>query len=150
MNELHGILTSYKMRKDQDNPIMREETFKASKKIKKKDKQKEKSYCSCSDDSEEHEEVANFIKRLKTGTKKYKGKVLLIFFNCDGVGHFTNNNLIRKRKEMKKNMTLKRKNKFKMVEEIKKSFSRNVFAPRKTVPHQTKMKSVIVIHKWYY
>jgi hypothetical protein len=44
---------------------MKEETFKASKRIKKKDKHKVKSYCSCNDDSEEDEEVANFFRRMK-------------------------------------------------------------------------------------
>jgi hypothetical protein len=36
MDELHEILTSYKMRKEKDNLVMKEATFKASKKIKKK------------------------------------------------------------------------------------------------------------------
>jgi hypothetical protein len=35
--------------------------------------------------------VANFVKRLNKGTKdRYKGKLPLIFFNCDGIGHFSN------------------------------------------------------------
>ena len=58
-----------------------------------------------------------------------------------------NNVLIRKRKEMNKNMTLKRKSKFKRLEEIKISFSRKTFTPRKTDPHQMKMKSATVIQK---
>jgi hypothetical protein len=33
--------------------------------------------------------VENFIKRLNKGTNdRYRGKLLLIFFNCDGIGHF--------------------------------------------------------------
>jgi hypothetical protein len=90
MDELHRILTTYEMRIDQDNPIKKEATFKASKKTKKKDKQKPKSDCSCSDDSEEYEDVANFLRRLKKGTGKYKGMLPLKCFNCDGVGHFSN------------------------------------------------------------
>jgi hypothetical protein len=39
------------MRIEQENPVTKEATFKASKKIKKKYKQKDKSYCSCNDDS---------------------------------------------------------------------------------------------------
>jgi hypothetical protein len=44
---------------------------------------------------EDDEEVANFVKRLNKGTNKgtngrYKGKLPLICFNCDGIGHFDN------------------------------------------------------------
>jgi hypothetical protein len=36
-------------------------------------------------------EVANFIKRLNKGTNgRYRGKLPLICFNCDGIGHFAN------------------------------------------------------------
>jgi hypothetical protein len=35
--------------------------------------------------------VANFIKRLNKGTNgRYRGKLPLICFNCDGIGHFAN------------------------------------------------------------
>jgi len=35
--------------------------------------------------------VANFIKRLNKGTNgRYRGKIPLICFNCDGIGHFSN------------------------------------------------------------
>jgi hypothetical protein len=90
MDELHGILTTYEMRTEQENPVTKEETFKESKKMKKKYKQNPKSDCSCNDDSEEDEEVANFIRRLSKGTDKYKGMLPLICFNCDGVGNFSN------------------------------------------------------------
>jgi hypothetical protein len=90
MNEFHGILIAYAMRKYKDNPIMKEETFKASKKTKKKDKKNPKSYCTCNDDSEEEEEVEKIVRKMKRGTDKYKGMIPLIFFNCDGVGHFAN------------------------------------------------------------
>ena len=53
MDELHGILTMYDMRIDQDNPVTKEATFKESKKTKNKDKQNPKSVYSCNDDSEE-------------------------------------------------------------------------------------------------
>jgi hypothetical protein len=40
---------------------------------------------------EDDEEVANFIKRLNKGTNgRYRGKLPLICFNCDGIGHFSN------------------------------------------------------------
>jgi hypothetical protein len=48
-----------------------------------------------------------------------------------------------------KKMTL-RENKYKKEKEPKIFFSRKAFAPKKTVPHQTKMKSVIVIQKGFY
>jgi hypothetical protein len=35
--------------------------------------------------------VANFVKRLNKGTNsRYRGKLPLICFNCDGIGHFDN------------------------------------------------------------
>jgi hypothetical protein len=90
MDELQGKLTSYEMRIEQDNTATKEATFKASKRKNKKEKQKPKLDCSYSDDSKGDEEVANFVKRMKKGTGKYKGMLPLICFNCDGVGHFSN------------------------------------------------------------
>jgi hypothetical protein len=35
--------------------------------------------------------VANFVIRLNKGTNdKFRGKLTLICFNCDGIGHFSN------------------------------------------------------------
>jgi hypothetical protein len=35
--------------------------------------------------------VDNFVRRLNKGTnKRYRGKIPLICFNCDGIGHFAN------------------------------------------------------------
>jgi hypothetical protein len=90
MDELHGILTTYKMRMEQDNLVTKEVSFKESKKIKKKDKQNPNSDCSCNNDLKEDEEMANFVRRIKKGTDKYKGMLPLKCFNCDGVGHFVN------------------------------------------------------------
>jgi hypothetical protein len=87
MDELHGIFTAYEMRTEQENPDTKEAAFKASKKSKKK----EKELSSSSDVSEDDEEVANFVKRLNKGTNdRYRGKLPLICFNCDGIGHFAN------------------------------------------------------------
>jgi hypothetical protein len=62
----------------------------SSKRSKKKKKEQEE-YSSSSDTSEDDEEVANFIKRLNKGTNgRYRGKLPLICFNCDGIGHFAN------------------------------------------------------------
>jgi hypothetical protein len=57
-----------------------------------KEKKKEQEECSSSSDvSEDDEEVANFVKRLNKGTNgRYRDNLPLIFFNCDGIGHFSN------------------------------------------------------------
>jgi hypothetical protein len=89
IDELHGIFTNYEMRIEQENPVMKEETFKASKKTKKKNNKKSKTYSRCNDDSKEDEEMENFIRKLKRGTRKYKGMLPLKCFNCDGIGHFS-------------------------------------------------------------
>jgi hypothetical protein len=90
MDELHGIFTAYEMRTEQENLDVKEAAFKASKRSKKKKKQQEE-YSSSSDISEDDEKVANFIKRLNKGiNSRYRGKLPLICFNCDGIGHFDN------------------------------------------------------------
>jgi hypothetical protein len=91
MDELHGILRSYKRKTEQENPYVKESSLKASKKSKKKGKQKEKEHSSNSDVSEDDEEAANFVRRLNKGTNdRYRGKLPLICFNCDCIGHFDN------------------------------------------------------------
>jgi hypothetical protein len=50
MDELHGILIAYVMIIEKYNPTTKEETFKASKKTKKKNKPNPKSYCNYNDD----------------------------------------------------------------------------------------------------
>jgi hypothetical protein len=67
MDELHGIFTAYEMRTEQENPNVKEVTFKASKRSKQKKKEQEE-YSSSSDASEDDEEVANFVKTLNKGT----------------------------------------------------------------------------------
>jgi hypothetical protein len=69
MDALHAIFTAYEMSIEQENPITKEGVFKVSKKTKKENKQKSKLDCSCSNDLEEDEEVENFIRKLKRGTK---------------------------------------------------------------------------------
>jgi hypothetical protein len=130
MDELHGILIAYKMRTEQDNPVMKEATFKASKKIKKKYKQKEKSDCSCNNDSEEDEEVANFVRRLKMGTDKYKGKLPLICFNCDGVGHFANKCPYKKKKRNEEEDDPKKKKQIQKGRRNKKKFFKKILCTK--------------------
>jgi len=83
MDELHGIVTIYEMRTTQGNTSKNEATFKISKEIK---KQKEISNENFSDNSDQ--EMANFIRKLKRGTGKYKGKLPLKCFNCGNIDHF--------------------------------------------------------------
>jgi hypothetical protein len=91
MDELHGIFTTYEMRTEHENLDIKEASFKSSKQSKKKGKQKEKKHSNTSDVSEDDEEVANFVKKLNKGTNdRYRGKLPLICFNCDGIGHFDN------------------------------------------------------------
>ena len=88
MDELHGIFIAYEMRTKQEKPYKKEETFKESKKTKKYN-QNSKSNCNYNDDSNEDEEMANFVRKLKRGTRKYKGKLPLKCFNCGKIGHFS-------------------------------------------------------------
>jgi hypothetical protein len=88
IDEMHGIFTAYEMRTKQENPYVKETTFKESKRSKKKEKKQEEHSIN-SDVSKDDVEVANFIKRLNKGTDgRYRGKLPLICFNCDGIGHF--------------------------------------------------------------
>jgi hypothetical protein len=62
--------------------------------------------------------VANFIRRMKRGTIKYKGMLPMKFFIVMVLVIFLINFPAIKRKVMKK-MTLKRKRKYKRVEETR-------------------------------
>jgi hypothetical protein len=91
MDEIHRIFIAYEMRTKKENQIKKEATLKASKKSKKKSKKKENSDSSSSSSgiSKDDEEVANFVRRVKKGTDKCRGKIPLICFNCDAIGHFS-------------------------------------------------------------
>jgi hypothetical protein len=102
MDELHGIFTAYEMKTEQENTDIKEAAFKESKRSNQKGKKKEKEHSSSSDVSEDDEEAANFVRRLNKGTNdRYRGKLPLICFNCDGIDHFAKKFLIRKREMMK-------------------------------------------------
>jgi hypothetical protein len=62
------------MRIIKDKPTSREASFKAKK----------------NEDSEPDEIEAKFVKRLKKGSGKYKGKLPFKCFNCGRIGHFAN------------------------------------------------------------
>jgi hypothetical protein len=57
------------------------------------------------------EENANFIKKLKKGVGKYKGKIPLICFNCGKIGHFANKCPHPKKEESDDEGTLKNQKK---------------------------------------
>ena len=67
IDELHGILSAYEMRTKKENPSKREATFRASKKMKNKEHKS-------SDFSrfESDEDEANFVRKLKNESVKYK------------------------------------------------------------------------------
>jgi hypothetical protein len=72
LDQLLGTLTAYEMRISKDQNSSREASFKAEK----------------STESELDEIEAKFVRRLKTGSGKYNGKLPFKCFNCGKVGHF--------------------------------------------------------------
>ena len=73
MDELHGTLTAYEMRIyiEDGQSKSRKATFKSSNKTQNKGHKQEE----MSDDEWDEKEEANFVKRLKKGTGRYKGKL---------------------------------------------------------------------------
>jgi hypothetical protein len=88
MDELHGIFTAYEMRTIQETPSKEEAVFKESIREKKKKNLESKKNCGCSDDSDEDEEMTNFIRKLKKGNEKVM--LPLKCFNCGKISHFAN------------------------------------------------------------
>jgi hypothetical protein len=82
-DQLHGIFTAYEMRTGNDKLAKGETVFKVSK-TKINQKKKIQSYHHEESDVEE----ANFIRKLKKGSRKYKGKLPFKCFNYGKVGHF--------------------------------------------------------------
>ena len=81
MTQLHGILTTFEMRKGGPSD-MREDTFKALAKGKENEEHNESRHI-----SEEEDEV-NFVKKLQWGFGRFKGKLPFKCFSCGGVGHY--------------------------------------------------------------
>jgi hypothetical protein len=73
-DQLLGTLTAYEMTIVKDKSTSREESFKAYK----------------NEDSEPDEIEEKFVKRLKKGSDKYKGKLPFKCFDCGRIGHFAN------------------------------------------------------------
>ena len=86
--------------------------------------------------------MANFVKILKKGTNdRYRGKLPLICFNCDGIDHFSNK-FPHKKKRNDEGYSKGRQT-YKGKRTIKKVFKKN-FCTKETSHHQMKMKSVTV------
>jgi hypothetical protein len=83
MDELQGILTTYEMSTEKEKPSKREVAFKSSKKMKNKEN-KSSNFSNCQSDVEE----ANFVRKIKKGSGKYKCKFPFKCFNYGKVGHF--------------------------------------------------------------
>jgi hypothetical protein len=85
MDELHGSLIAYEMRKgtESDHPN-NEATFKAIKKTKDKD-------------NDLDEEIANFVRRFQKGSGRYKGKSPFKCFSYGRIGHIVENCYYKKR-----------------------------------------------------
>lgn len=80
MDELFGSLSTYEMRKISGESSKREVAFNITKKGKEEVTHEEE------DDSDVV--VANFVRKLKKGSCKYKGKLPFKCFNCGKSGHF--------------------------------------------------------------
>ena len=80
VDEIHGTLTAYEMRIEQEDPLGKEASFKASTK-RGTSKPKPKSEYRNNDESDSEEE-ANFVRNLRRETCKYKGKLPLKCFEC--------------------------------------------------------------------
>ena len=94
--ELHGVLIAYEMRLDEEEGTSHlETTFVASNKTNKDKQPSIENTCTCKyeekgDDEEglSDDEYAYFMRKLKIGKGKFKGKLPLICFGYDEVGHF--------------------------------------------------------------
>ena len=81
-DDLHGTLIVYEIRTGLENVSIKEATFKATRKPK-----NNRSECKNIFDMS-NEEEANFVRKLKIGQIKYKGKLPLKCFKCGRIGHF--------------------------------------------------------------
>jgi hypothetical protein len=78
-----GILTAYEMRTEKEKSSKKEEFFKASNTM----KNKEHKSSDCSSYQSDTEE-AHFVRKIKKGFGKYKGKFPFKCFKCAKVGRF--------------------------------------------------------------
>ena len=108
------------MRNFGQDSFRKEAAFKAAKKNKKKVEAETNNH----DDSEEDKEEANFVKNLKKGTGKYKGKLPLKGFGCGRIGHFSSKCPYNKHSDGEEESNRKSKE---YKKKYKKSFQRNSY-----------------------
>ena len=126
MDELHGILTTYEMKIGNENPSRREEAFKVLKGTKKKKHQSNES-CIVKLDEEE----ANFVRKLKKGSNKYKGKLPFKCFNYGKIGHYSKRCPYLEKEDSNDEQDHKKRAKL----ETRKYSIRKVCTPKKKVAH---------------
>jgi hypothetical protein len=119
VDHLHGICIAYEMRTWREKTSKGETTFKESKT---KMRQEKKANDELSDIFDE--EISNFMKKLKKGTDKYKGKIPLICFNCGKIRHFANKCPHPKQNESDDERTFKYQKKSK-TDDKKKFYKKN-------------------------
>lgn len=78
MDLMYEAMSAYEMRNFESTNLKKEVSFKASKK---------EDDVFLDDNLDDVE--ANFVRRLKKGADKYKGKLPLKCFNCERSGHFS-------------------------------------------------------------
>ena len=121
VDQLHGIFTAYEMRIGNDKSLKREKVFKSYKTKMRQEKNTNDELSNISD-----EEISNFMKKLKKGTRKYKGKIPLICFNCGKIGHFANKFPYPKQEESDDEIT------FKYQKKRKTKYKRKLYNKKKT------------------
>ncbi|KAJ8619304.1 hypothetical protein MRB53_027833 [Persea americana] len=77
---IRGSLTAYEMRIGKTKPTEKEAAFKAHK--------KNKQVAQSNEEDSDDELITNFVRKLRKGTEKFKGKLPFKCFNCGGIGHF--------------------------------------------------------------
>lgn len=88
LDEVHAIITAYEMRIAGVEPSKREVAFKAFKKGMDGAQKKDKVVVIVLDNEENDEEEEKFMRRLRRGYGKYKGKLPFKCINCGRIGHF--------------------------------------------------------------
>jgi hypothetical protein len=95
--------------------------------------------------------MGNFVRKLKRGTGKYKGKLPLMCFNCGKIGHFSNKFPYAKNIDSDEEEAPKKEKKYHKGDKKrnKKNSSRKASTQKNTVPHRMRMMIVTVTQKEY-